>query len=285
METEQVEAKAREMGWRPKEEWHGRPDGWQDAETFVARGEEILPIVRSQNKQLRSEVDDLKAKLAEATTILQASQESIEALKELNSAETRKKMEEQKATLKTQLVAAKEAGDHAREVELEDQLDTHNAALREATKTAEPEPKKTTPKATEDPGFIAWKKENPWFGTETRKSSIAVAIATEMRADASYNDLVGKAFFDKVGEEVERTLGGGAKRPPRVTGGGGNGEGGGGSSPGQTFADLPQDAKDACNRTAARVVGDPKKGKAFATLSEYQKHYAAKFFAPPKEEF
>jgi hypothetical protein len=275
MSEPEVEARAKEMGWAPKEEWRGKPEHWIDADTFVARGEEILPIVKENNKRLQSEVSILKNELMEAKETIKASSEAIEELKNLNSVDTRKKMEEQKTALKSQLVEAKKEGDHVKEVELQDQLDIHNAALREAQKEPpKPEPK-VVPKATEDPAFVAWKQDNPWFGTEVRKSSIAVAIATEMRADPQYNNLTGKSFFDKVSEEVDRTLGGGQQRRSKVEGANGAGGSGGGREATHSFADLPQDAKDACKRTASRVVG---KGRAFATESDYQKHYTQKFF-------
>ena len=38
-----AETAAREMGWRPKEEFRGEAEKWVDAETFVSRGEHFLP--------------------------------------------------------------------------------------------------------------------------------------------------------------------------------------------------------------------------------------------------
>ena len=37
--TNPYEGQAREMGWRPKDEWEGEPEKWRDAKEFVERGE------------------------------------------------------------------------------------------------------------------------------------------------------------------------------------------------------------------------------------------------------
>ena len=39
VQTNPYEGEAREMGWRPKEEWQGEPEKWRDAKEFVERGE------------------------------------------------------------------------------------------------------------------------------------------------------------------------------------------------------------------------------------------------------
>lgn len=54
-----VEQEARSMGWVPQEEFRGDLDKWRPADEFVQRGKEFLPIVQSQNRKLR---DQLEAK-------------------------------------------------------------------------------------------------------------------------------------------------------------------------------------------------------------------------------
>ena len=43
---EEIEQKAKAMGWSPQEEFRGDPDKWIDAAKFVARGENIMPILK-----------------------------------------------------------------------------------------------------------------------------------------------------------------------------------------------------------------------------------------------
>lgn len=63
--VEAVEDKARRLGWRPKEEFRGDENRWMDADTFVKRGEEVLPIIQANNKALEKEVANLKKTLKE----------------------------------------------------------------------------------------------------------------------------------------------------------------------------------------------------------------------------
>ena len=44
-----VEARARRMGWYPKEEFHGRPEDWIPAEKFIDRAEKEAPILREMH--------------------------------------------------------------------------------------------------------------------------------------------------------------------------------------------------------------------------------------------
>lgn len=55
-----VETRARAQGWVPQEEFRGNPDQWRDADEFVRRGEEELPILRERNRTLSRQVDDIR---------------------------------------------------------------------------------------------------------------------------------------------------------------------------------------------------------------------------------
>lgn len=63
--AQDVEAKARQYGWRPKEDWKGDDSRWVDAGEFVRRGEEVLPIVKATNAKLEKALDDANAKISE----------------------------------------------------------------------------------------------------------------------------------------------------------------------------------------------------------------------------
>jgi len=55
-----VEERARAMGWRPKEEYGGNKDNWVDANEFVRKGEEELPVMRDTVRRLTREVVESK---------------------------------------------------------------------------------------------------------------------------------------------------------------------------------------------------------------------------------
>ncbi len=57
--------RAKELGWRDKSEYKGPEDRWVEPEEFVRRGEEVLPIVKSQLERERERVADLERRQAE----------------------------------------------------------------------------------------------------------------------------------------------------------------------------------------------------------------------------
>lgn len=281
MSTEEVEVKARELGWAPKEEFRGNPEKWVDAETFVKRGEEILPLVKAQNRKLQNEVTSLQRENAEIKGLLRASSESIEELKNFNTTVAKERAQATKEDLLARITEAKKAGDVETETRLQDQLTQHNEAIRAAEKP--PAEKKPDSKVEwkPPPEMAAWMSENPWFGTDKRRTALANGIADELRSDPANAGLKGKEFFDRITEEVEKVFGGNQRRngAPKVEESRGSGQGGGGGSGGKTYADLPADAKAACERQGTRLVG---KGRAFTTQEEWRRHYVSKYF-PPEE--
>src|SRR3990167_4165256 len=61
----EVEAKAREMGWKPKDEYKDDPDKWRPADEFLRRGEEILPFVQKENRRLKERLSKVETESAE----------------------------------------------------------------------------------------------------------------------------------------------------------------------------------------------------------------------------
>jgi hypothetical protein len=58
-EERDYESEARQEGWRPKEEWNGDETKWVDAESFVKKGENILPIVRKKLKSVEARLEQV----------------------------------------------------------------------------------------------------------------------------------------------------------------------------------------------------------------------------------
>jgi len=277
---------ATSMGWSPLEGWRGDPEKWIDAETFVARGREVLPILRANNKHLQAKVDTLSGQLDKVTEQLTSSQDAIEALKEFNSAATLQEAERTKSDLVASLKQARTDGDVDTEITLREQIDEVSEVIK-ASKIDE-EAGKPKPKSNgEDKGpkispetkaaFEAWQAKNTWFGTDVRRTRLATAISDELRADPANAALLGEAFMDKVAEEVEKTIGGSnGSRTNTDKVEGSRGGSGGRSSGGKSYADLPADAKEACSYYSKRLVGE---GRAYKTEAEWQKAYTTKYFA------
>ena len=58
-------AKAREMGWVPKDKWRGSPDTWRPAKEFVRRGEEFLPIIKAERNRAQAKAAELEGRMAD----------------------------------------------------------------------------------------------------------------------------------------------------------------------------------------------------------------------------
>lgn len=272
-----IESTAREMGWRPLAEFRGDPDKWVDAETFVSRGEHFLPILRANNKRLQEQVTGQASELAETRALLEASQEAIKELKKFHDEDTARQVAKAKKDLIAEIKQAREDGDVDREVTLQLEVNRLDAAVA-ATPAAAPAAAPAAPAkpAAADPDFIAWEADNPWFKTDKRKHALAMAIATELRSDPANNKLVGRAFYDRISEEMEEYLAP-ANRTSKVgssrTNGGSNG-----SVPARTrtYDDLPTEAKEACEMYSKKLVGP---GKAYKEKAEWQAEYTRKYFA------
>lgn len=290
----EVEQRARNMGWSPKDQWQGHPDSWIDANEFVHRGEQMLPILRSNMRKGEAKIASLEAELKKTNTALQSANESIQVLTNISSEQSRAAAKERRRELLRQQAQARTDGDTDREIEIGEQIADVTSQINAAPAEEAPVTKPvkgaksaaapaTTPAAdpVQSPEWQQWSQENSWFGTDRRKTALATAIAEELRSDPANAGLVGKPFFDRVTAEVNRTLGiGGRATTSKVEGnapGGGRGAATDNNSPsnGKTYADLPADAKAACERDARILVGE---GKAFKTIADWRKHYVTAYF-------
>lgn len=272
------DVQARSLGWVPQEEFRGDPEKWVDAETFVERGKQIMPLLRANNKRLQDQLTSQAAELQSVKSLLSASAEAIDELKRFHSEDAKAKMATVKQQVLDQLRTAKESGNVEDEVRLTDQLTDIKAAQKAEPPTSAPAKKVDPPADTPDPAFITWQQqpENAWFGRDMRKTSLAIGIAQELRNDPANAGLVGAAFYTRVAEETEETLNPSTRKGSKVEGSRGGSGGPGGSDRVKGYNDLPADAKATCEDQARRLVGD---GRAFKTKADWQKYYAQVYFS------
>jgi len=152
--TNPYDKQAREMGWRPKEEWEGEPEKWRDAKEFVERGE------------LYGKIDSVGRELKETRKALKMLQEHHSKVRET---EFNRAVEELKAAQKKHL----EDG-NADEYLKATELLTDIKAEQKARKVVE----ETTPKSPPglDPRFVDWTKENSWYERNTDMREFADTI-------------------------------------------------------------------------------------------------------------
>lgn len=270
--------RAREMGWRPQEEFRGDPERWVDAETYVARADTVLPIVKAEKLKLERQLEETRRELEGMKGALKSSQDSIAALEEFYTEETKRQVDRARSTLKAKIREARDAGNLDDELDLNEELTRLNAAEARAVK----EDKKPAGDKPADPPplsehYKSWAEENAWFNVDAKKTRRATVIAAEIAEDMP--ELRGKkSFYDELDKRLvaEGVKEGRARPASKVEGGdagdaGGRGDAGGGKG----YEDLPAEAKAMCKKQGERLVG---KDKRFKTEAEWRKYYAEVYF-------
>ena len=248
-EQHQVEKEARIFGWVPKEEFRGSDSDWVDAEVFVKRGKEINPILRKNNELLMKKLDE-KAKEIDS---IKASVEEFKVFQQESFERKAAEYEVQIAQLKTQKRDAIAAGDGDLVVDIDDQIDSlkdaQKEAKAEAKKKAE-EPAKTEAQVSipNDPDLQSWLGRNQWFGDDVEMTDVANGLGSSVRRQ--FPHLSGRAFLDKLDEKIveyfpHKTLGKKAKGSAVDSTGNVRG---GTTSGKKSYDNLPDDARQACDR-------------------------------------
>lgn len=259
-----VERDAREMGWRPQAEFRGDPEKWVDASEFVRRGETVMPILKAQNAKLRGELAGVKDAMTELQATVAAATEALETFREHHDKTAETAYKAAMRDLRTQREEARKEGETEKVVALDEAIDELTETAKPAK--APPPPKSPAPPAEQlHPDLPGWEADNAVWLADKQKKAYAQSIATYVRLQNP--TIAGRAFLDKITEEVEahfggapasKVDGGGTPAPARARGG-------------KTFADLPAEAKAACERMGARLVG---KGRAFEKMGDWQAQYA-----------
>lgn len=243
----EVQHEAESQGWVPKERFRGNESDWVDADTFVKRGREILPILRKNNENLIKDLQATKDQLKEF-------REAAEEFKKFQRESYERKAQEYESQIqeiKESRAQAISDGDGQKVNALDDALDQAKENFKEAKQSVkdvvsakDPEP---TPEAI-DPGLQAWLDRNTWFGQDKRLTGMVNGIGESLRLE--FPLLKGQAFLDKLDEVLAEEFPNkfGKKQSPssRVESGSGRQSRSGGNA--QSYDNLPPEAKSACDR-------------------------------------
>ncbi len=221
---------AKSMGWVPEDQYRGNKDNWVDAQAFVDKGMNDLPIlrerVRAQAKemeQMNRDIEDFRRHHEET-----AQREYQKAMRDLQERE-RKSVEE---------------GD----TEAYDKLQKEKIAIAQQHRPAQPR---------ENPVLTEWKNNSEWYGKDAEMTqyaeSISDYVADKARREGRQNIFGTKQFLEEVETEVkarfrDRFENPNRNEPPAVESGGRQRR----SKTGRSYADLPADAKKACDRFVRR---------------------------------
>jgi hypothetical protein len=271
-----VVEEATNLGWTPKEKFRGDPAKWVDAQTYVERGHQIMPILRKTNARLETELATVRGELPALRETVKELRESLKTMTEFQAAEVKRQVDVQIAVLKKDKKAAIASGDREQEAEIVEQLDELNEKKQELATAPTPKPAAAAspPPADTPPWAVAFAEDNKsWWMVDKRRTAHFMVEAEELRASSG---LTGRALLDKAKEATEEFFD--AKAPQKVEGGSGGPAGGGGGGSrgnGKSYADLPSEAKQVIQDQKSKMVGP---NKPFKDEASWRAHYVKTYF-------
>lgn len=227
-DAEQVDyaAEAAREGWVPKDQWRGDEAQWIDAQEFVERGKQVLPIVNAKLRRANQRIEELTSTVTQFKPFMDRAIASERAQKEAAIAELEK-------------VRAKAITDG--------DGDTFNRAdaeiNRRRAESAQPE--------AADPALNQWLSENNWYGADTAMTVYADHVGQTYRD--RFPNASPKDVLDHIGAEVKAEYPHKFRAPAAVEGSAPKAPEGRGKKKG--YADLPDDAKKACDQFCKDIPG------------------------------
>ena len=166
-----VEARARRMGWRPREEYRGPPGEFRDATAFIEHAEENLPLAVARNRSLERQVESMTGELGETKALLGTLVERTRRAEEIGYRRARREIEAERdrAIDAGDRDGVREADTRLRELGPEPVAQPGNghAATQPPAQPAQPQM---------DPVVQAWIGQNPWFTSNPEANAVAVAL-------------------------------------------------------------------------------------------------------------
>jgi hypothetical protein len=146
------EAEARDMGWRPKEEWTGKPEHWKDAKTYVE-----FDVVANRLTKAEREFNERLAKIEKV------------------NAKTIEKLQASHAKEVAELSANRKEAIRAGDVDAVEQIDQQLADLKADA------PDKT-PARTDEQVQAEWIAKNPWYEADEDLATLALGYSNKIRS-------------------------------------------------------------------------------------------------------
>lgn len=168
-----IEDQAKEMGWRPQDEYDGEPTKWVDANIFVARAP-LFEKIEQQNKRLK-ETD-----------------KTLQELKAFQSKIAETEYKRALDTLKHQRRAALEEGDVVAAEDIRDQMDELKQKPPVETKI------NAVPKE-----FTDWVEDNPWYESDEDMRDFADSRGNKLGKNG---DLSPAQVLKRVAEDTKKAF-------------------------------------------------------------------------------
>jgi hypothetical protein len=237
-EVNQSEVEARKFGWVPKEEWAGPEDKWKPADDFLARGKEI-------NGFLRRDFEIVNNKLSAKEQEINQLRQTVEEFAKFHEETEKRAYERAKKELNDARKRAIELGDGDAFIQVEEELASLEANPPKPKTVAKPQANNEDVKVLNN-----WLDENPTFKNDIEVMGVADGLSFLVKQE--HPDLKGKDFLDKLAERVKATIphkfeNGNRTRASAVGASSDSGTGRSGSKK-KGYADLPPEAKAACDK-------------------------------------
>lgn len=257
-----MEVRARRMGWVSDDEFKGSPEKWVDAETFVRRAEEEMPILRGTLRQMEGKMSSQETTISELRQKIESMRSDFAEFSEFAKGAEARSYERALADLKGQQQKAFNDQDEDAFKETTAKIDEH--LRRHPAVEAEKRKKVQEQQSSQQPleGYNAeteqrWAEENPWYFKVPKMAIYARQVdawLAQTQPKQTYQERM-KAISDNVRDEFPDYFGNARReRAASVEGGSPSLSK---SSGKRTYADLPDWAKVQCDKFA----GTDGKGK------------------------
>lgn len=238
-EAEDIEAQARRMGWVPKDEFRGDPIRWTDAQFFVERGMNEMPILRERNRTLDRRLEATEKKLSDVNDVLTE-------VMQFNARAEDRAYKRAKVELEDLRREAVGQADVVAVETIQRQIDELEPPRQ--AKVAPP----STGAAQVDPIVVDWARQNPWFDRDPELKRVAMGIHEAIGGSMSLADnlaevrrRVAAAYperFENQRRSAPSAVASATPTTPR-------------RSNGRSYEDLPPDAKKQCDKFVKQIPG------------------------------
>lgn len=278
----ETEREARRNGWQGREEFKGRPEEFVDASEYLERARTFVPFLKQERGRLQGELKSRDEQIAALSGNVRALSATVEALNESREEDLKEARAAERAEIEARLAQATEDSDAKGIAKATSDLVAHDTETAAAAKVE----KKPAVSADQqiNPALKAeidgWMQEHQEYLNDVRLGSLTNAIGAEMRAKGDKR--TGRVFLDDALNEALKTLGREPSRQGDSKAAGGNGGGGRGDASGEgakTYADLPAEAKAACDKQAQRLVGP---NRAHKTIESWRRSYVQQYYGDQK---
>jgi len=254
-EDTELETRARRNGWRPQDEYRGPEDDWLPAEDFIKKVEEEVPVLRERNRFLSDQLGKQESQLNEQGVKIDEMSSVLTEFNEHNKRSDERAYARAKIDLEAQMATAVEEADTDKynsakgqldqldEGRLGDNKDAGGAGGDEGKGQAKPPPLTAGEQAFIDDNQHIWrhrgaKNEMITRYGENRNNGMSETAGLKEAKEWTEDQYKPEALGIKKPESRRGD-------PPAVGKPSGKSRK---AAPKRSFDDLPQEAKDICER-------------------------------------